>query len=201
MIKIQNSIPRKLTLACSGGVDSMAALDFLRKNHDVSVLFVHHRTSTSRDAAKFLLNYSWEKNIRTSIVSIDNRVPDNVSQEEHWRNERYKIFHSIPGPVVTVHHLNDCVETWVWSSLHGQGKIIPYSNVNVIRPFRATAKKDLVDWAKRHKVPWIEDKSNYDTRFIRNSIRHEMMPHILKVNPGIEKVIRKKVLEESWDTL
>ena len=80
--------------------------------------------------------------------------------------------------------------------MHGQGKIIPYRNGNVIRPFRLTEKSQFVDWCKRHDVDWIEDQSNTDTKYMRNYIRHEVMPKILKINPGINKVVAKKVRQE-----
>lgn len=192
---LQKKIDRKIIVACSGGVDSMAVLDFLSNSHEVTALFIHHGTDTSRKAMEFLVNYC------DSVDKIELRIerffpvkPDGVSTEEWWRNERYKIFHAEDGQVITAHTLDDCMETWIWSSLHGEGKIIPYANKNVIRPFRATKKQQFVDWCVSHNVPWIEDDSNKDTKYIRNYIRHELMPHALYVNPGLAKVIRKKVM-------
>jgi len=98
--------------------------------------------------------------------------------------------------VVTCHHLDDCVETWVWSSMHGTGKIIPYRRNGVIRPFRTTRKRQLELWAAMHNVPYLEDDSNADVCYTRNYIRHEMMPHVLRVNPGIHKTIAKKVRDD-----
>lgn len=195
MITIQGSIPRNVVVACSGGVDSMVIVDFLSHNHYVKPLFVHHGTDTSEQAYEFLKN-KFGKRLFTAFITEEKLK--NQSQEEFWRNERYKIFHSIGeangGTVVTGHHLNDCVETWVWSSMHGEGKIIPYNNRNVIRPFRLTPKSEFYAWAHRKDVEYVEDVSNTDTSYTRNYIRHVMMPHILKVNPGIEKTIKKKII-------
>ena len=126
--------------------------------------------------------------------------PKEQSQEEFWRNERYKFFYSIDAPIITAHHLDDCVETWIWSSMHGEGKIIPYSNRNVIRPFRGTHKRDFQLWADLKNVDYVEDDSNTDTCYTRNYIRHEMMPNVLRVNPGIDKVIAKKVRADEHST-
>jgi tRNA(Ile)-lysidine synthase len=82
--------------------------------------------------------------------------------------------------------------------MHGTGKIIPYANKNVIRPFRLNKKRELELWANLHGVEYIEDDSNADTCYTRNYIRHEMMPNVLRVNPGIHKTIAKKVKDESW---
>jgi tRNA(Ile)-lysidine synthase len=70
---------------------------------------------------------------------------------------------------------------------------------NVIRPFLTTRKQDLVEWCVKHSVPWIEDTSNLDTRYTRNYIRHKMMPHVLKVNPGIYKMVKKRLQKEVKD--
>jgi hypothetical protein len=53
MIHLQGKLPRNIYLACSGGVDSMAALDFLRRNHRVHVLHFDHRTAHSEQAIVF----------------------------------------------------------------------------------------------------------------------------------------------------
>lgn len=200
MIKIQHKLPRKLYLACSGGVDSMAALDFLSRNHHVEVLHVHHDTAHGENAFHFLDQYCEKKKIRMYYYHINGTVPPGPSREEWWREQRYKYFDNFTdAPVITGHHLDDCVETWVWSSLHGTGKWIPYRRNNVLRPFRLTRKRDFELWCSLHNVPWIEDDSNTDTCYTRNYIRHEMMPHILKVNPGIHKTIAKKITAETQD--
>lgn len=192
MIIKTGSLSRKVTVACSGGVDSMVVVDFLSRNHTVKLLTVDHGTQTSAEAIKFLASYCYDNSLEWKLKTINTKRPSNTSIEEHWRNERYKIFHKQKEPIITCHHLDDAVETWIWSSLHGEGKIIPTSNGNVIRPFLKTRKADFEDWALRHEVPFVEDQSNYDTKYMRNHIRHNMMKDVLKVNPGIHKVVRKK---------
>lgn len=200
MIKLQGKLPRDLYVACSGGVDSMAALDFLCNNHNVTVLFFDHGTETSHYAQAHVVFQAHQYNAGFIYGTCSDSKPKDQSWEEYWRNERYKFFHSINGTVVTGHHLDDCVETWVWSSMHGTGKIIPYANKNVIRPFRGTRKRDFQLWADLKNVSYIEDDTNTDTCYTRNYIRHEMMPHVLRVNPGIHKVIGKKVKEDEHCT-
>lgn len=196
MIKLQSKLPRKLYLACSGGVDSMAALDFLRRNHIVEVLHFDHGTAHGEQAKEFVVNYCIKNNIAFKVDCVKQTIPPGPSKEEWWRERRYEFFdHYQDHPVITCHHLDDCVETWVWSSMHGTGKWIPYRRGNVIRPFRLTRKRDFEMWCRIHNVPWIEDSSNEDIHYTRNYIRHEMMPHVLRVNPGIHKTIAKKVRE------
>ena len=197
MLKIQGKLPREVFVACSGGVDSMAVVDFLKRNHDVTVCYFDHGTVHSVYAREFVAQYCTDNNLPIMIGTIGYaRAEPGQSKEEFWRNERYKFLHGMNAEIITAHHLDDCVETWVWSSMHGTGKIIPYRNRNVIRPFRGTRKRDFQMWCDLKNVPYIEDDSNTDVCYTRNYIRHEMMPHVLRVNPGIHKTIAKKVKDE-----
>ena len=200
MIRMQGKLPREVYVACSGGVDSMATVAFLSNNHNVTICFFNHRTDTSDEAHEFITWYCHKTNTPLMLGVLNTERPKETSQEEYWRNERYKFFHSINAPIITAHHLDDCVETWVWSSMHGTGKIIPYRNKNVIRPFRGTRKRDFEMWADLKNVDFVEDDTNNDTCYTRNYIRHEMMPNVLRVNPGIHKTIAKKVKEDEHTT-
>lgn len=186
----------------------MAVVDFLSANHNITLLFFDHGTETSSDAKEFLTGFVEERNsifksrpnatkMDLVIGNIQRNKYKSESQEEYWRNQRYDFFHSFEDQkIITCHHLDDCVETWIWSSMHGEGKIIPYSNQNVIRPFRLTRKVEFVNWCRRKNVPWIEDESNNDVKYMRNFIRHEMMAKVLVVNPGIHRVVGRKVEQD-----
>jgi tRNA(Ile)-lysidine synthase len=195
MIKLQGKVPRQIWLACSGGVDSMAALDFLSRNHQVNVLHFDHGTEHGRKARDFMERYCTEKQIPLTIGECKGTIPPGPhSREAWWREQRYQFFDKFfTVPVITCHHLDDCVETWIMSSLNGTGKWIPYRRRHVIRPFRLTRKRDFELWCNLNNVPWIEDDSNENIHYTRNYVRHEMMPCVLKVNPGIHKTISKKV--------
>lgn len=194
MIRIQGTIPRRVFLACSGGVDSMAAADFLRRNHDLELIFFDHGTETSHKARDFLESYAKNEELVLHVGNITREKHQRESQEEYWRNERYKYLHSFSeNQVITCHHLDDCVETWLFSSLNGNGKLLPYSNQNVFRPFRLNRKRVFEEWCRDKNVPWIEDESNSNTSYMRNYIRHELMPRALHVNPGLHKVVMKKI--------
>ena len=73
MIKLQGKLPRRVYLACSGGVDSMAALDFLRRNHDVHVLHFDHGTEHGRQAKEFVEQYCMRRGI--PITTGETMVP------------------------------------------------------------------------------------------------------------------------------
>lgn len=194
MIKLLSKIPRKVTVACSGGVDSMALVDFLRRSHEVSLAFFHHDTDNSENAFRFLKEWSEKNSISLETGYLNLVRPAELSLEEFWRQERYKFLESISGTVLTAHHLDDVIETWVWSCLHGTPKLMPSRRNNVIRPLLSTPKKELIEWCQRKGVSWVEDSSNVDTKFIRNFIRAELIPKALIVNPGLAKIISKKIV-------
>lgn len=193
MLKLLFPLPKQITVACSGGVDSMAAVDFLRRKHDVVVAFYHHGTKTSDIAMELVAKYCTDLNIPIFYGMISGEKPKDKSLEEYWRDVRYNFFANCGDTVVTAHHLDDSVETYIWSALHGKPKVPRLVRGNVQRPFLTTPKQKMIDWCKQHNVPWVEDLTNNDTKFTRNYIRHELMPHALKVNPGLNKTVKKIV--------
>lgn len=193
MIKLLFKLPRKVTVACSGGVDSMALVDFLKRSHEITLAFFHHGTENSEQAFRFLSEWAHDNSIELLVGYLTSARPSELSLEEFWRQERYKFLESIPGVVVTAHHLDDVIETWIWSCLHGTPKLIPSRRNNIMRPLLTTPKKELVEWCQRKNVEWVEDSSNVDIRFMRNFIRAELLPKALVVNPGLAKIISKKI--------
>ena len=192
MIKITVPLPKSITIACSGGVDSMAIVDFLSRKHDITIAHFNHGTQHGAKAMNFVAHYCADNNMSMIMGHCRSEKLKKESQEEYWRRERYDFFKDL-GPVITCHHLDDCVETYIWSSLHGTPKVIPLTRNNVIRPFLTTRKQELIYWCESHNVPWIEDESNKNSRYTRNYIRNELMPHALHVNPGLHTLVRKIV--------
>ena len=196
MLKLLFQIPKEVTVALSGGVDSVAVTDFLSRKHNVSCAFFHHNTDNSERAFEFVSKFCSDKNIPLFVGVLNKNKPKELSQEEHWRNERYRFLESINTVIVTAHNLDDCVETYLYGSLHGQPKVIPHLRNNIVRPFLTTPKREFVNWCKRKDIEWCEDTSNQDVKYMRNYIRHEIVPRALKVNPGLSTVV-KKIVEKN----
>lgn len=192
MIKLLFPLPQHITIAFSGGVDSVAITDFLSKKHDVTCAFYHHGTDNSERAYEFVSTFCTERNLPLIVGFLQKPKPKNCSYEEFWREERYN-FLSTLGPVITGHHLDDCVETHIWSSLHGKPKVPNLIRGNVLRPFLTTKKEELVDWCTRKNINWCQDTSNNDEKYTRNYIRKNLVPHALHVNPGYYKTVKKLV--------
>jgi tRNA(Ile)-lysidine synthase len=192
MLKLLFPLPKQLTIALSGGVDSVAITDFLTKNHEVTCAFYHHGTENSQRAFEFVAKFCTERDLPLLVGMLHKSKPKELSQEEFWRNERYKFFEPL-GPVVTGHHLDDCTETYLWSCMHGTPKVIPKTRDNVLRPFLTTRKSEFVNWCERKNINWCEDLSNTDVQYTRNYIRHLMMPNALRVNPGLHTVVKRLI--------
>ena len=196
MIHITGKIPRQVAVAVSGGIDSMGALDFLRRAHKVLVLHYNHGTPYAPKAEALVRDYCAEHNLDLIVGKCEEEMPAGVSAEAWWRDCRYKFFTDATDlPIVTAHHLDDVVENWVFTALNGNPFLIPHKRDQFIRPFLTTQKTDFTLWCVRAGVPTIDDPSNDDTKYRRNYIRHTMMPHVLTINPGIRKTIKKKILD------
>ena len=176
----------------------MAALDFLRRSkRDLTVLHVNHNTPGSDIAMILVQEYCDVYSIPLTIYQVRREKLPRESWEEFWRNERMVFFQSCSMPVVTGHNLDDACEWWIFSSLHGEAKLIPATNGNIIRPFLLSSKREMWEWCHHKGVPFTEDPSNKNLRHPRNRIRHEVMESVLEINPGFQKVIKKKILSLS----
>lgn len=202
MIRLVDKVPRNVAVAVSGGIDSMVALDFLKRNHNVVVIHVNHGTEWAARAEKFVDDYCAVHNLPIFVCRVQKEPPKGASLEEFWREQRmgfFEYYYDITGTaVVTGHHLDDAVETWVWSALHGNPRLPSVKheksgNAWLMRPFLITPKSEIKNWAKRQDIPWVEDPSNADIKFTRNYIRHNLMDAAYKVNPGLRKTIAKKI--------
>lgn len=177
-------------VAVSGGVDSMVLYWFLKRTRRVKALFFHHNTETSERALNFL-----QPIIPDIIVGRMKAEPRlGKSKEAEWRNARYEWLHSLPYTVATAHHLNDVAETWLMTATRGKPKLILQSWRNIRRPLLLSSKRQIEEAAKAWAVPFIEDESNKDVAYARNRVRNNIMPELLKVNPGFLTHVRGLVL-------
>jgi len=197
MIRTHMKIPIQVSVAVSGGSDSMAVLDFLRMGRkDLQVLHFNHGTTHADIAQEAVERYCEKWKLGLRIGKIQDSPPAGESMENFWRERRYEFFYQdTDRKVITCHHLDDVVETWIFTSLHGTPRLIPQERDHIIRPFLTTPKEVLAEWCHRKNVEYVTDPTNQDTTFMRNFIRHELVPRAVRVNPGIKKTIRKKLLQ------
>ena len=197
MIRSAVKIPINVAIAVSGGPDSMAVLDFIRRGRKkVTALHFNHNTSSSLCAEEIVSTYCSKYDVELKLGKLQSEPEPGESLENFWRVERYKFFNSATNlPIITCHHLDDAVENWIFTSFHGNPMMIPLKRDQFLRPFLLTTKDSLLEWCDRKDVPYIHDPSNNDISFMRNFIRHEIISRVKFVNPGINKVIKKKIFE------
>ncbi len=193
MIKVLGNIPKgEFGLACSGGVDSMAIANFLLNGgYYPNIIYFNHNTEHGNEAEKFVTKYCRTHNLKLHIGRTDLKPESN--KEKIWSDLRYEYFSQFDFPIITCHHLDDCVETYLFSCLRGFQSVIPYSRANVIRPFLLNEKFVFENWCSNKNVPFIQDESNNCLDYSRNKIRHNIVPEALKVNPGLKTVVRKMI--------
>jgi len=204
MLRLLQSLPNKsekIGVALSGGVDSMVAMDFLlRGGRNPTAFYFNHGTGHGDTAQSFVERFCEDRSVPLNVGTISSEKPSGKSCEEHWRDERYTFFDQYPDhKIVMAHHLDDCLETWLFSTLHGTPKLIPYSRGNIIRPFLLSKKDAILEWADKHSVSYVHDESNDSLKYMRNRIRHRIVPEALKVNPGLHKNVERLLREKYRD--
>lgn len=190
-------LPEKLAVAVSGGIDSLAAVINLGKKVDHLVHF-HHGGSEAEKEYQFVVKWAEKYGYKLKVGFCDTNLPSNVSKEAWWREQRYSFFKEQPIPIVVGTTLDDAVEWYIFSALTSPdgGRLIEYSNENIIRPYLTTKKQILVESMVEKNVEWYEDPTNADENFCnRNFIRHVLLPQALKVNPGLYSMVKNKLLK------
>lgn len=184
----------------------MAALHWLLRGNKLGgVIHVNHGTGSWADEAEeFVTQTCRDLNIDFGMMRLLDAPPPGASKEDWWRKERYRFFelqaHMDDMHVVTAHNLDDCVEEYVINCVvRGRQGTIPYQNGAVIRPFRTWSRDDITDYAIRHQLLWKDDPSNTNTKFLRNKIRHQTLPHLYDLNPGLHTMVRRMIEREGLD--
>ena len=193
-MKLLGKLDKKCYVGCSGGRDSMTLLHFLLKGRrEVEVLHFNHGTVFANDAQKFLEDFCKVNNIPLHI----GYYKGNKTTENDWRNARYEFFNQFKNRVIYLGHtLSDNIETFLFSTIKGTSKFIPYQRDNIIRPFLLVSNDEINKYCKKNNVTWIEDPSNAECNYDRNKIRNNVIPVLKEINPGLEKTFKQKCLDK-----
>lgn len=183
-----------LWVAFSGGLDSHVLLDLLVaatkdfSDYKLGVLHIHHGISEFADAWVLHCNkICSEYDLPLKILYVDGKVTGGRSPEAVAREARFAAFESFLGhneALLLAHHEADQAETILLRLFRGSGplglggiqKRATLGKGELIRPLLEVPKEDIIEYAKRKKLHWIEDDSNSDTRFDRNFLRNAVMP-------------------------
>lgn len=185
----------RVIAAVSGGADSVAmlfALYLLRDELGITLEaahFNHHLrgAESDRDEA-FVTDFCGRYDIPLHLGS-GRIVPGKKGLEAAARDARYAFLRSLPGKVATAHTADDNAETVLMrlirgTGLKGLGAIAPVSG-NVIRPMLTVTRDDVEAFLEEYALPHVEDSSNGTDDFLRNRIRHGILPLMRAENPRI----------------
>ena len=105
MIRVTGNVPKQVAIAVSGGIDSMAALDFLRRSRDVVVLHYNHGTPYAPKAEALVRAYCMKHKLTVVIGRCKEEMPAGVSKEAWWRDQRYKFFEEATSLPLSLIHI------------------------------------------------------------------------------------------------
>lgn len=182
-------------LAVSGGVDSMVLADLFQVSgfkFQIAHINYHLRNEDSNLDQKLVSDFCKRYEIPFHLyeVSAKDKKPENSIQ--NWARElRYQFFRKIQKDqnleyLVTAHHLNDQLETFIINLSKAAGikglSGIPANENNIIRPLLNFSKDEIYEFAKENKIEFREDVSNQKTDYLRNKVRHHVVPELEKIN-------------------
>ena len=185
-------------IACSGGMDSVV-LTHLGKACGWNMALAHCnfnlRGSESDADAVFVQNLSKSLSVPFYLKSMETEKETKHNQgsiQMVARDLRYawfeKLLQDTPYDfVVTAHHLDDSLETFLINLARGTGLSgltgIPEVRNTILRPLLPFSREDLATYAKSNQLAWREDSSNASTKYTRNAIRHALVPRLKELHP------------------
>ena len=189
---------KKLLLAVSGGVDSMVLLDlFYKLRFDICIVHCNFQLrGKESDADEMLVRETCQDSyIPYFIESFDTlefAKENKLSIQLAARKLRYDWFQEIISLgfdyVLTAHHLDDNVETFLINFTRGTGLEgltgIPAQNGNIIRPLLPFSREEIENYAQANQIQWREDSSNASDKYFRNKLRHNIVPTLKELNTG-----------------
>lgn len=172
-------------VAVSGGVDSVVLLDILRQRLPAGRLTVAHFDHGIRQDSAADRHFVGElaKHHGLSFVYDEGRLGPQASEADA-RVARYAFLRQVASRagaryIVTAHHEDDVLETAIINLLRGTGRkglSALRSHDDLYRPLLATPKAHIRAYAARHQLAWREDSTNSDPSYLRNYVRHNIMP-------------------------
>lgn len=195
----------KILVAVSGGKDSMALLQlFWDAKFNISVAHYNFglRGQASDGDEDFVRQFCEEKNIPFFYTKTDTKQVTKdwgVSTQMAARELRYTWFKEIMAEhkfdlLATAHHLDDKIETLYLNITKGTGpkglKSIPLKKDGIIRPLLFASANKIMKYLESNSLTWREDASNQTTDYQRNKIRHQVVPVLKEINPGIENTVK-----------
>lgn len=207
---------KKLFLAVSGGLDSMVLLHLLKNlPYEIAVLHCNFqlRGLESFGDQEFIQNYCKQNEIPFFTTQFDTKAFSEdykLSTQVAARELRYNWFYELLEEenfdyILTAHHADDNLETFIINLTRGTGLDgltgIPEQNDKIIRPLLPFSREEILKYAEENIIAWREDSSNASNKYLRNKIRHDLVPILKEINPNFLNAFQKtqSYLQESQE--
>jgi len=196
----------KILLAVSGGIDSMVMAHlFLQVGYNAGIIHCNFslRAGESDKDEDLVRKYAESHNIPFFTKRFDTRAyakKYGISVQMAARELRYSWFEEVRKEnqydlIAVAHNLNDNIETLIINLTRGTGLAglsgMRVINNRIIRPLLFASRKEISDYCNINGINYREDKSNADTKYIRNKIRHKIIPVLKEINPSIETTLNE----------
>lgn len=194
----------RILMAVSGGVDSMVMMHlFVTAGYKVGVAHCNFQLRGGESDEDEVLV---EERAASYGIPFFNRRFDTHGEMEITgesvqiaaRRLRYNWFKELSeehnyDAIAIAHHADDSIETFFINLLRGTGLKgltgIHRVNGKVIRPLLFASRREILDYATAHKIPFREDSSNRSTKYMRNKIRLGIVPMLRDINPNFTEVM------------
>ena len=191
----------------SGGADSMALLHVLqswRKDWPelkVTAAHVNHclRGAEADRDEEHVRRYCQREGIPLEVLKIDVReeaAKRKLGLEACGRAVRYEFFRRLAGEngvIATAHTLSDLAETVLLHLTRGTGLKglcgIPPVRENIVRPLIDCSRREIEDYCREHKIPYVTDSTNLEAWYSRNKVRLQVLPALKEINPAFEEAV------------
>ena len=199
------SLDDKILLAVSGGMDSMAMVQlFINANISIGIAHVNHnlRGEESQEDELFIKNYCETNHLPFFNYSIDPKTFDGQNMHEKARQLRYDFFEKVLLQhnyqyVATAHHQDDVIETFLMNMTRGAGlnglSSIPSKRQKIIRPLLFATREEISNFVNNSNITFREDSSNASDKYLRNSIRHHVVPALYDLDPRAKQGIPQTI--------
>ena len=200
----RKNLDGRIAAFVSGGVDSMVMLDMLvQQNTDVFVVHVNHKIRVEADDdCAFVQSTCKRLGIKFVLYTFD--IPSMASSsgrsiETEARLARRAVAdelikNGLADKVAFAHHADDNAETVLMHIFRGAGvdglKGIT-QNDKIIRPLLSFTREQIEAYAQQNDISFVQDKTNYDTAYTRNFIRHEVLPLIKTRYPAVVQTLNR----------